>query len=77
MLVRDLNCSNIRPAFNASGLFRLDALKDEATVSEVACRRAPVAIGKLILPELCVGAPNQETTAQGWRKTECSIYCDY
>jgi hypothetical protein len=58
MLVRDLNCSNIRPAFNASGLF-------------------PVAIGKLILPELCVGAPNQETTAQGWRKTECSIYCDY
>jgi len=28
-------------------------------VSDVACRRAPVAIGELILPELCGGAPNQ------------------
>jgi hypothetical protein len=36
-----------------------------------------VAIGELILPELCDGAPTIETTAQGWRKTECSAYYDY
>jgi hypothetical protein len=43
----------------ASGLFCLYALKDEATKSDIACQRAPVAIGELILPELCGDAPNQ------------------
>jgi hypothetical protein len=51
-LWRDFSDSNVKLAIFASEMSSFGCLNDEATVSDIACLRASVAINELVMSEL-------------------------